>query len=79
MSFVGLTKALNIRTSQGKTFRLFITEQVGGLWIATVLYADNSGKIDTHNQSAFSENQAYLDSVQWILNNIDSNASIDPL
>jgi hypothetical protein len=79
MSFIGPTKSLNICTSQGKTFRLFITEQLGGLWIATTLFAHSNGMIDTNVQSAFSESDVYLKATEWVLNNIDSAAQIDPL
>ena len=78
MSFVGGTTALNIKTSVGKTFRIFITEQVGSYWVATILYADN-GVIRAKNELANSREEAYRKAVEWTLNNIDAKASIDPL
>ncbi|WP_143473943.1 hypothetical protein [Limnohabitans sp. 15K] len=78
MSFVGETTALNIKTSIGKTFRIFITEQVGGYWIATILYAANS-VISAQNELANSREEAYRKASEWTRNNIDAKADIDSL
>jgi len=78
MSFVGETTTLNIKTSVGKIFRIFITEQLDGYWVATILYATN-GAIETHNELANSCNEVYRKSVEWTLNNIDAKADIDSL
>ncbi|WP_139306088.1 MULTISPECIES: hypothetical protein [Methylomonas] len=78
MSFVGETTALNIKTSVGKTFRIFITEQVGGYWVATILYAAN-GVISAQNELANSREEVYRKAVEWTLENIDANADIDSL
>lgn len=78
MSFIGETTARNINTSAGKIFRVFVTEQFGGLWVATILYADN-GKISTHNETADSRVEVYGQALRWTLNNIDSKAIFDPL
>jgi hypothetical protein len=78
MSFVGETTALNIKTSTGKTFRIFITEQFGGYWIATILYATN-GLINVQNEIANSREEAYRKAAEWTLNNIDAKANIDSI
>ena len=78
MSFVGETTVLNIKTSVGKTFRIFITEQVGGFWVATILYEAN-GVISTQNELENTREDAHRKAVKWTLNNIDAKADIDSL
>lgn len=78
MSFVGETTTLNIKTSVGKTFRIFITEQLGGYWVATILHTTN-GAINTQNELANSRDEAYRKAVEWTFNNIDAKADIDSL
>ena len=77
MSFIGRTEERNISTN-GKTYKIFITEQVGGYWVATVLYADN-GTVKAHNELANTKTDAYNQASTFVLNNIDVNATIDRL
>ena len=78
MAFVGPTTEKKITTATGKTFKMFLTEQVGGYWVATVLYAA-SGKISTHNEIGSSKADAYKKASAWTLNNIDRQATIEAL
>jgi hypothetical protein len=50
LPFVGPTEERNIKTSDDKTFKLFMTEQEGGYWVASVLYAKD-GSVDGHHES----------------------------
>lgn len=79
MSSNGAAKKFNIKTSKGKTFALFVSEQVGGTWASSVLYADETGKIVKPDFHGITEEDVYILAVQWTLNNIDSHANIDPL
>jgi hypothetical protein len=61
-----------------KHSRLLITKQQGGVWVATVLYAKNS-VIDAKNFVNSEQGEAYMAAEEWVINNIDDNAIIDPL
>ena len=78
MSFIGKTEERLIKTNAGKTFKIFITEQEGGYWVATVFYAKN-GVVDAKHISETGRDEAYRKATEWALNNIDSQAVIDPL
>jgi hypothetical protein len=78
MSFVGRTTEREIHAAKGKTFKIFLTEQVGGFWVATVLYA-NDGLVTTHVETAATKVDAYRKASAWTLSDIDPKASIDPL
>ncbi|WP_146093164.1 MULTISPECIES: hypothetical protein [unclassified Xanthomonas] len=78
MAFVGQTEERKISTTNGKTYKIFLTEQVGGHWVATILYA-NSGVVTTHNEIAPSKAGAYKKASEWTLANIDWNASVESL
>ncbi|WP_156831302.1 hypothetical protein [Arhodomonas aquaeolei] len=77
MSFIGPTDERLVETA-GRTFKIFITEQVGGYWVATLLYSRN-GTVDTKNMADTDKAEAFRLISEWILNNIDSNAVINPL
>jgi len=77
MSFLGLTTEKKV-LANGKTFKLFLTEQEGGFWVATVLYIGGS-IAQAHNESRLQKVDSYEAAVAWIQQNIDSNASVDPL
>ncbi|MFW9709582.1 hypothetical protein V3H24_14110 [Vibrio parahaemolyticus] len=78
MSFIGKTTEIKITTALGKTFKIFLTEQVGNYWVATILYAHN-GNVTTHNEVANNREDAYMNAVTFVLNNIDKNAEIESL
>ena len=77
MAFTGPTLEKKISTV-GKTYKMFLTEQVGGYWVATVLYAKD-GVISTKNEIGSSKDDAYQKGFNWALNNIDQEACIEPL
>lgn len=77
MSFIGVTEERRIST-HGKRYKIFITEQVGGFWVATVLYADN-GTVKTHNEIANTKVDAYNQAVAFVRKNIDKNSDIESL
>jgi hypothetical protein len=78
MSFIGQSTELKIKTSTNKTFKIFLTEQVGGYWVATVLYAEN-GTIKVHHETNTDKTETYRLACEWVMNNIDENATIDTL
>jgi hypothetical protein len=78
MSFIGPAEERNIETSTGKTFKLFMTAQEGGYWVASVLYT-RDGIVDAHHESKVAKEDAYLAAVNWVLANLDQQAVIDPL
>lgn len=78
MSFIGNTEERLIKTSSGKTFKILITEQYGGYWVATVLFAKN-GVVDTENLTDINRIEAYRKATEWVVNNIDDKANIDSL
>lgn len=49
MSFKGKSEEKLIKTSFGKTFKMFITEQESGHWVATVLFVNDDGEIAARN------------------------------
>ena len=77
MAFVGPTTERNISTF-GKTFKIFLTEQEGGYWVATILYADN-GTVSTKNLIGNTKEEAYELAVDWTKANIYQEASIESL
>ena len=77
MSFLGPTTEKKILVN-GRTFKLFLTEQEGGYWVATVLWIKDS-IVQTHNESRMNKEESYQAAVEWIYNNIDRNASVDSL
>lgn len=78
MSFVGKTKVLDIVTSSKNIFKLFITEQMGGYLVATILYSDD-GVITNKILIAMSLNVVYDLACEWIFSNIDESASIQKI
>ena len=78
MSFIGKTEERLIKTTDKRTFKLFITEQQGGVWITTVLYAKD-GVIDAKNFVDTKREEAYRLASEWVLNNIDDKAIIEIL
>jgi len=78
MSFIGKTEERLIKTSTGKIFKIFITEQEGGYWVATVFYTEN-GVVDAKHFPDPDRSEAYRLAIEWTLNNIDDKAIIDPL
>lgn len=78
MAFVGPTEERKISTTNGKTYKIFLTEQVGGHWVATTLYASN-GVVTTHNEIGLSKADAYEKALGWTLHNIDEHACIEAL
>jgi len=78
MSFVGKTEEKLIKTTQGKTYKLFLLEQENGYWLALVLYAIN-GTVSTHKEVDVDKSEAYRRACEFALNNIDPQAAIDPL
>ncbi len=77
MSFVGDTVERKI-TTQGKTYKIFVTEQVGGDWVATILYADD-GKVTTNNEFGKQLQEAYDNACYFVRKNIDPHAQIEDL
>jgi len=77
MSFLGTTTGKKI-SANGRTFKLFLTEQEGGYWVATVLYI-NDGIVHAHNESRATMAGSYNVAVDWVLSNIDRNASVESL
>lgn len=77
MAFIGKTAERKI-TTNGKTYKIFLTEQVNGCWVATSLYAD-SGVISTHNEIGQDKADAYKKACDWVFKNIDGNAQIEAL
>jgi hypothetical protein len=78
MSFIGPTEERIIKTSDGKTFKIFLTQQVGGFWIATVFYIKD-GVATVHHISDTDKVEAYRKASEWVLINIDDKAVIDLL
>jgi len=78
MSFIGKTEERLITTTDKKIFKIFITEQQGGFWIATVLYTKD-GVVDTKNFANIDREETYRLAVEWVLNNIDDKATIESL
>ena len=78
MSFIGPTTTLNIKTSSNKYFKIFITEQVGGFWVATLLYSKDE-KIHTRHFSGKTKVESYEKTSKWVLNALDNFAMIDRL
>jgi len=78
MAFIGDTIEKKITVTGGKTFKIFLTEQVGGYWVATILYAA-AGVVSTHNELGSSKEDAFTKATSWTLNNIDKNATIETL
>jgi hypothetical protein len=78
MSFIYPTEEKIIKTSDGKTFKMFITQQQGDFWVATVLYTKN-GEVCTHYISDIDKSESYRKASEWVLNNIDDKAVIDLL
>lgn len=78
MSFIGKTEERLIKTTTGKTFKIFLTQQEGGYWVATVFYAKD-GVVDASHFSETDKVEAYKKAVEWVLNNIDDKAVIDSL
>ena len=77
MSFLGPTTEKKI-VSNGRTFKLFLTEQEGGYWVATVLWIKDD-IAQTHNESRMKKEESYQSAVKWICSNIDTNATVEPL
>lgn len=78
MSFVGKTKVFDIVTSSKNLFKLFITEQMVGYSVATILYSDD-GVITTKILTAMSMKEVYDLACEWIFSNIDESASIQKI
>jgi len=78
MAFVGPTEERKISTTNGKTYKIFLTKQVGGYWVATILYV-SGGTVTTQNVIGSSKEDAYRKASEWTLSNIDEHASIEAL
>ena len=78
MSFIGKTEERLIKTTTGKTFKIFITQQEGGFWVATVFYTKD-GAVNTKHFAETEVSDAYKNAVEWVLNNIDDKADIEAL
>lgn len=78
MSFIGPLFVLNVKTSHGKNFKILISEQEGGFWVATVLYSDD-GRISTNHLSGENKSQAYEAASSWVLQSLDKQAQIEKL
>lgn len=78
MAFVGPTTERKIYTSAGKTFKIFLTEQEGGYWVATVLYSQD-GLVSTQNFIGRSKESAYESAVTWSKEDLDERATVEPL
>lgn len=76
MSYIGPTTEFEIATSDRKTFKIFLTQQVGSYWVATILYAKN-GQVATHNVLGSTKKDAYEQAVAWTIGNIDKDAVVD--
>lgn len=79
MSFKGKSEERFIKTSFGRTFKMILTEQNSGYWIATLLYVKDDGDIVAHNESDRNKTKVYIKASDWVLNNLDSNATIELL
>lgn len=78
MSFKGPTTTRNIKVRSGQRYRLFLTQQDGGYWVATVLYGRNGAPRGKHI-ARLSKADAYGAATKWVLRYVDSQAVIDPL
>ena len=78
MSFIGSTEEKIIKTSNGKIFKLFMTEQMGGYWVATVLYVKDH-VVSTKSIVETDKTESYRKACEWVLNNIDDKADISLL
>lgn len=58
MSFVGPMSVFGVITSHKKNFKILVTEQEGGFWVATVLYS-NDGQILTKHFYGDDKAQSY--------------------
>ncbi len=77
MSFIGKSEERKV-TTKGKTYKIFITEQKGGYWVATVLFS-KEGTITTHNEVASNKDVTYCKASKFVLDNIDKKAEIELL
>lgn len=78
MSFIGRTEEKEIKTTKGKVFKIFITQQEDRAWIATVLFAKD-GVVYTRHAPGTDKAEAYRKASEWVLNHIDSHAVIEAL
>lgn len=78
MSFIGPMTVFNVATSNQKNFKILVTEQEGGFWVATVLYSDD-GQILTKHFYGESKSQSYKSASEWVLAALDKKAIIDKL
>jgi len=78
VSFTGETEEKQIKTTNGKTFKMFITEQDKVCWVATVLYAEDK-VVNTMNFLDKDRDEAYKQAEKWVRNYIDDKAVIDSL
>lgn len=73
-----LTEEYAVNTPRQTTCKIFVTPQLGGVWIAYVMYFDN--ELLTRGARADTEREgAYIKAVEWVQNNIDDQAVIEPL
>lgn len=78
MSFIGRAEEKEIKTTEGKIFKIFITQQEDRAWVASVLYVKD-GVIDAHHTPGKDKTDAYRKASEWVLNHIDSHAAIEAL
>ncbi|WP_177167798.1 hypothetical protein [Nitrosomonas marina] len=69
---------MHIITNSGKVFNMLITQQQNNTWIATVIYEINS-TLQHENIHQYDRNSAYQTACDFIKNNIDRLATIQPL
>ena len=68
----------NIKTSAKKLFKLLLSQQSNTTWTASCLFVKD-GSIEMHSETATKKEDAYQNSVNWVLKHLDKNAAIDPL
>lgn len=76
MSFIGKAEEKLIKKINGENYRLFLLEQEDRYWLALVIYSSN-GLISIYKEVNIDKSEAYHSPCEFILNNINSHASID--
>ena len=75
---IDLTEEYHVITPQLKTCKIFITQQIGGNWVGSVVYVHKSLLIREPCVDLGREG-VYLKCCRWVLDNIDNLANIQPL
>ena len=79
MSFVGTTLVLPVETPRGENFRLYLTQQIGGYWVSTVLHMTKESVPKAEVNTGADMVEAWERALEWCQKNIDSNVKIpDP-